>query len=98
MGEQPEETAELLAQELKHLQKNGLPQEDFSRIRKKMLGRFLRRLDSPVSLCMGQIEWAMMEKTAAEVLECIKTLPVTEAEKQLQNTFSTDTMVLSVIR
>ena len=98
MGEQPEETAELLAQELKHLQKNGLPQEDFSHIRKKMLGRFLRRLDSPVSLCMGQIEWAMMEKTAAEVLECIKTLPVTEAEKQLQNAFSTDTMVLSVIR
>ena len=70
----------------------------FRSIRKKMLGRFLRRLDSPVSLCMGQIEWAMMEKTAAEVLECIKTLPVTEAEKQLQNAFSTDTMVLSVIR
>ena len=98
MGEQPEETAELLAQELKHLQKNGLPQEDFSRIRKKMLGRFLRRLDSPVSLCMGQIEWAMMEKTAVDVLECIKTLPMAEVEKLLQNTFCKDTMILSVVK
>ena len=97
-GEQPEETAELLTQEMKKLQKNGLSQEDFSRIRKKMLGRFLRRMDSPVSLCMGQIEWAMMEKTAADVLHCIKTLPLAEAEKLLQNAFSTDTMVLSVIR
>ena len=97
-GEHPEETAELLAQELKRLQKSGLLQEDFSRIRRKMLGRFLRRLDSPVSLCMGQIEWAMMDKTAADVLNCIKTLPLAEAEKLLQNAFSTDTMVLSVIR
>ena len=98
MGEHPEETAELLAQELEKLQKNGLLQADFHRIRKKMLGRFLRRMDSPVSLCLGQAEWAMMDKTAAEVLECIKTLPMAEAEKLLQNAFSTDTMVLSVVR
>ena len=98
VGEQPEETAELLTQELKYLQKNGLQQEDFFRIRKKMLGRFLRRLDSPVSLCMGQIEWAMMEKTAVDVLECIKTLPMAEVEKLLQNAFCKDTMILSVVK
>jgi len=97
-GEHPEETAELLSQELKRLQKNGMDWSDFRRIRKKMLGRFLRRLDSPVSLCMGQIEWSMMDVTAAEVMECIKTLPVAEAEKLLQNAFSDTTMVLSVIR
>ena len=98
IGEHPEETAELLSQELKRLQKNGLEWSDFRRIRKKMLGRFLRRLDSPVSLCMGQIEWMMMDATAAEVMECIKTLPMAEAEKLLQNAFSDTTMVLSVIR
>lgn len=97
-GEHPEETAELLVQYLKKLQKNGLDWTDFQRIRKKMLGRFLRRLDSPVSLCMGQIEWAMMDATAAEVLDCIKTLPMAEAEKLLQNAFSDTTMVLSVVR
>ena len=97
-GDDPEETAELLAQELKTLQKNGLEWVDFRRIRKKMLGRFLRRMDSPTSLCMAQIEWAMMNATAAEVMDCIKTLPMAEAEKLLQNAFSTDTMVLSVIR
>ncbi len=97
-GEHPEETAEFLARELKGLQKNGLDWSDFRRIRKKMLGRFLRRLDSPVSLCMGQIEWTMMGATAAEVLDCIKTLPAAEAEKLLQNAFTDTTMVLSVVR
>lgn len=97
-GEHPEETAELLSQELKSLQKSGLDWEDFRRIRKKMLGRFLRRLDSPQSLCMGQIEWTMMDATAAEVMDCIKTLPLAEAEKLLQNAFLDTTMVLSVVR
>ncbi|MBO5329320.1 MAG: insulinase family protein [Anaerotignum sp.] len=97
-GEHPEETAELLLKELMRLQKNGMDWSDFRRIRKKILGRFLRRLDSPVSLGMGQIEWAMMGATAAEVMECIKTLPVAEAEKLLQNAFSDTTMVLSVVR
>ena len=97
-GEQPEETAEWLAKELKRLQKKGLDWMDFRRIRKKMLGRFLRRLDSPVSLCMGQIEWAMMGATAEEVMDTIKTLPMAEAEKLLQNAFSDTTMVLSVVR
>lgn len=98
IGEHPEETAELLGQEWKKLRKNGLDRNDFRRIRKKMLGRFFRRLDAPNSLCMGQIEWAMMNATAAEVMECIKTLPAAEAEKLLQNAFSLDTMVLSVVR
>ena len=97
-GEHPEETAELLVQELKALQKNGLHLADFQRIRKKMLGRFLRRLDSPVSLCMGQMEWSMMDADAEKMLEYIKTLPMTEAEKLLQNAFSDNTMVLSVVR
>ena len=97
-GEHPEETAELLTQELKRLKEKGLNWEEFRRIRKKMLGRFLRRLDSPQSLCMGQIEWAMLGVPAAEVLNCIKTLPMEEAEKLLQNAFCEDTIILSVVR
>ena len=97
-GEHPEDTAELLGQALQRLQQSGLRWEDFRRIRKKMLGRLLRRMDAPSSLCMGQIEWAMLGVPAAEVMECIKTLPLEEAEKLLQNAFSTDTMVLSVVR
>ena len=98
VGDAPEATAELLLQELKRLQKKGLYEADFCRIRKKMLGRFLLRMDSPVRLCMGQIEWAMMDTTAAEMMECIKTLPLAEVEKLLQNAFSDNTMVLSVVR
>ena len=97
-GEHPEATAELLEKEWERLKKDGLDWEDFRRIRKKMLGRFLRRMDSPQSLCMGQIEWAMLDVPAAEVLEVIKTMQKEEAEKLLQNAFSQTTMVLSVVR
>ena len=97
-GEHPEETAELLGRELERLQKEGLDWEDFRRIRKKMLGRFLRRMDAPQSLCMGQIEWAMMGVPGAEVLEVIKSMQKEEAEKLLQNAFTIATMVLSVVR
>ena len=97
-GEYPEETAELLGKELERLQKNGLDWEDFRRIRKKMLGRFLRRMDAPQSLCLGQMEWAMMGVSAEEVLQTIKTMQKEEAEKLLQNAFTIDTMVLSVVR
>lgn len=97
-GEHPEDTAEWLGQRLKQMQAEGLQREDFRRIRKKMLGRFFRRLDAPASLCMGQIEWAMLGATAEEVLHCIKTLPMEEGEKLLQNAFLVDTMVLSVVR
>ena len=96
--EHPEETAELLGKELERIQKNGLDWEDFRRIRKKMLGRFLRRMDAPQSLCLGQIEWAMMGASTEEVLQTIKTMQKEEAEKLLQNAFTIDTMVLSVVR
>ncbi len=97
-GNHPEETAELLGRELERLQRDGLSWQAFQRIRKKMLGRFLRRMDSVQSLCMGQIEWEMEGASAAEVQRSIKTIQMQDAEKLLQNTLSMDTMVLSVVR
>ena len=97
-GSHPEETAELLGKELERLQKEGLPQDAFSRIRKKLLGRFLRRLDTPQNLCFGQLAWARMDASAGEVLTCIKTMRQEEAEKLLKECFSKDAMVLSVVR
>ncbi|MBR4014660.1 MAG: insulinase family protein [Anaerotignum sp.] len=97
-GRHPEEVAELLGKELERLKRDGFAWEDFQRIRKKMLGRFLRRLDSVNSLCMGQIEWAMEDATAAEMNRLIKSMPKEDAEKLLQNALSVDTMVLSVVR
>lgn len=97
-GAYPEETTELLEGELERLQKEGIDPSDFSRIRKKMLGRFLRRLDTPQSLLMGQIEWSGMDASAEAFLEGIKTMKKEEAEKLLQQAFSKDKMVLSVVR
>lgn len=97
-GEMPEEVGELLGQALKRMQKKGLDWEDFCRIRKKMIGRFLRRLDAPTEFCMGQIEWAMMDAAAEDVIDCIKTISISEVERLLQTAFSEERMVLSVVR
>ncbi len=97
-GEYPEEVAELLAETIKKYRKTGVNREDFMRIRKKLLGQFLRRMDSPAELCMGQVQWAMMDATAEKVLACIKGMQAAEVEKLSQKAFQTDTMVLSVVR
>lgn len=97
-GTHPEETAEALGRELERLQKEGFGQEDFQRIRKKLLGRLLRRLDTPQNLCFGQLAWARMDATAADVLTCIKTMRQADVEKFLKEGFSKENMVLSVVR
>lgn len=98
-GEQPEETAELLGRALERLKREGLSWADFQRIQKKLLGQFLRRMDSVSGLCMGQVAWAAeADASAAEVLRQIKATKKEDAEKLLQNCLSVDTMVLSVVK
>ncbi len=97
-GTHPEETAELLGKELERLQREGFLQEDFARIRKKLLGRLLRRLDTPQSICFGQLVWAGMDTTWEEALRCIKTMRKAEAEQFLRESFSKENIVLSVVR
>ena len=97
-GTHPEETAEFLGKELERLQREGVSQEDFARIRKKLLGRLLRRLDTPQNLCFGQMAWARMDATAIDLLTCIKSMRQEDAEKMLRESFSKENMVLSVVR
>lgn len=98
-GEQPEETAELLAKALERLKREGLSWADFQRIRKKMLGRLLRKTDSVEGLCLSQVGWAAeADATAAEVLRQVKAMKKEDAEKMLQNRLTVDTMVLSVVK
>ena len=97
-GTHPEETAEFLGKELEHLQREGVSQEDFQRIRKKLLGRLLRRLDTPQNLCFGQLAWARMDATAIDLLNGIKSMRQEDAEKMMKESFSKENMVLSVVR
>ena len=98
-GERPEETAELLGKALERLKREGISWADFERVRKKMLGRLLRKMDSVGGLCMGQVEWAAAaDASAAEVLRQVKAMKKEDAEKMLQNRLTADTMVLSVVK
>lgn len=97
-GRHPEETAELLGKELERLQKEGFAETDFQRIRKKLLGRLLRRLDTPQGLCFWQMDCVGMDVTAADVLTAIKKMQRAEAEKFLREEFSRAAMALSVVK
>ncbi len=97
-GTHPEETAELLGKEIERLQREGISAEDFRRIRKKLLGRMLRRLDTPQSLCFGQLAWAGMDATWEDALRYIKMMRRAEVEQFLRECFFRENMVLSVVR
>ena len=89
----------MLGKALERLKREGISWADFERVRKKMLGRLLRKMDSVGGLCMGQVEWAAAaDVSAAEVLRQVKAMKKEDAEKMLQNRLTADTMVLSVVK
>lgn len=97
-GEHGKEVSELLLQHLDILRTQGVEEEDFRRIRKKQIGRFIRKSQSVSGMVLGQIEWAMDDMPAGEVFHLIKGVKKKEIEKLLSKEFKKDKMVLSVIR
>ena len=98
VGERGKEVSELLLQHLETLCQEGIGEEDFRRICKKQIGRFIRRNQSVSGMVMGQIEWAMADCSAGQVFRYLKTVQKNEAEQLLSKAFAKEKMVLSVIR
>lgn len=97
-GERGKEVYDLLEQHILTLQKEGVREEDFQRIHKKRIGRFIRRSHSVSGMVLGQIEWAMEDYSAGEAFRLIKSVKKSEVDGLLQKDIVTDKMVLSVIR
>ncbi len=98
VGAQGKEVSDLLLQHMERLMQEGIHEDDFLRIRKKQIGRFIRRSQSVAGTVLGQIEWAMTDCTAGQVFYDIKTVQKKEAESLLNKEFSKERMVLSVVR
>ncbi|WP_313529568.1 EF-P 5-aminopentanol modification-associated protein YfmH [Anaerotignum sp.] len=98
IGERGKEVTELLKHYLEVLKKEGIKEEDFRRIRKKQIGRFIRRSQSVSGMVLGQIEWAMEDTSAGEAFRLIKSMKKSEVEGLLRKGLNEDKMVLSVIR
>ncbi|KXL52659.1 putative zinc protease AlbF [Anaerotignum neopropionicum] len=97
-GEQSKEVSELLLQHLEILRKEGVGKEDFSRIRKKQIGYFIRQSQSVSGMLMGQIEWAMDDTPAGEAFRMMKAVRKNEVDDLLRRELMKEKMVLSVIR
>ena len=98
IGERGKEVSELLQQHIENLRKDGVREADFLRIRKKQIGRFIRRSQSVIGMVLGQIEWSMEDMSAGEVLRVIKSLKKEEVDRLLHKELTRDKTVLSVIR
>ncbi|WP_352400611.1 pitrilysin family protein [Anaerotignum sp.] len=98
IGERGMEVSELLKHYVEVLQKEGIKEEDFRRIRKKQIGRFIRRSQSVSGMVLGQIEWAMEDTSAGEAFRLIKSMKKREVEGLLRKGLNAEKMVLSVIR
>lgn len=98
IGERGKEVSELLLQHLEMLCKDGVRKEDFLRIRKKQIGRFIRRSQSVSGMVLGQMEWALEDASAGEAFHLMKAVKKSEVDKLLRSALAKDKMVLSVIR
>lgn len=97
-GEHAKEVAKLLLEHADSMRNNGILEEDFRRIQKKMVGEYIRGSQSITGLGFGQIEGAMTGTSSAEWFRILKSIKPDEIEKTLQNEWLEDTMCISVIR
>ncbi len=97
-GVQYEKVSELLLRHLERLQKNGVQEAEFERIRKKRIGQVLRSLGSVNGCVMGQAELSLMGADLTEAFRLCKSMRREMVERVLQNEFTADKMVLSAAR
>ncbi|NCC14735.1 MAG: insulinase family protein [Clostridia bacterium] len=97
-GERGKEVSELLLQHLERLCNEGVQENDFRRIRKKQIGRFIRRSQSVSGMVLGQMEWALEDASAGEAFHLIKSVKKIEVDRLLRNALVKEKMVLSVMR
>ncbi|WP_317855772.1 EF-P 5-aminopentanol modification-associated protein YfmH [Chakrabartyella piscis] len=81
-----------------HLLANGINEEHFLRIQKKLMGSYLRKEQSVVGMVLMQVDWVPEKATLGAVKTLLERVQKEDIEKLLQYTPFPDKMVLSVIR
>ena len=94
---EPKIVAKKIKERINALKKNGVAQEDFQRLKKKHLGRFIRGFNSIDAICMSQLDLAVTGQDLFDGFEAIKGLKKSDLETILEEEFLVENSVLSVI-
>ncbi len=93
----PDELSERLKQGIENYQKKGLPEEDFERKRKKMMGEFLKSFNSLEFVANNYLAKFFQGVDMFDYLKVLEEITINDAEARMEELFTDDGLALSVI-
>ncbi len=94
----PQEFYNKLNEEIKNLKTNGLDEENFERIKKKLYGEYIKEYNDISDIARMFLNDFMNGINSFEYLEEITSIDINYLEQVLKNDFDTEKMVFSVIK
>lgn len=94
----PEVVYEKIKNKINEFKTNGIPQEDFKRIKKKIYGEYIKEYDDVTMISRMFLSDFMKGINSFEYLEEIETIDINFLSEVLKENFKEDKMVLSVVR
>lgn len=98
VSNQPKEAADVINQSIWHMQKEGVSEEAFQRVKKKQIGRFIRGFNSLSAITMSQMELALHGDDLLAGFSQLQAVEKKDAEDLLRQEFHPERLVLSVIK
>ncbi len=93
----PQKVRELLEKEIYKVRTKGLSWEDFERIRKKQLGRFIRTFNSIDAIANGQISLCFKDMQVFDYVDAYIQITISDLEERFRSFICENQKVLSVI-
>ena len=96
-SENSKAVAEMIKDEIKKLQKDGISEEDFQRVRKKLYGRVVMAFNDVDEIANNMIASSFAGESVFEDAEILNSLTLQEVNSRLKSSIDTDCCSLCVI-
>lgn len=96
-SDNPGEIESYLFERLDGLKSNGISEADFSRIRNKHIGRFIRGFNTIDAICMGQIDYFLKDADLFDAVDSYMGLGLDFINDRLRSHFIKEAMVTSLV-
>ena len=94
----PEEVYEEIKNKINDFKTNGIPEEDFKRIKKMIYGEYIKEYDDVTNIARMFLNDFMKGVNSFDYLEEIETIDINFVNQVLKDQFKEEKMVLSVVR
>lgn len=96
-SENPDKVLEIVLSKLEKLQKDGVKNEDFTRLKRAFFGRFVKQFDNISTVANGFLANTFHNIGLFDFIDVLETVTLEDVNKRLKNSFSPERTVLSVI-